>query len=337
MSGAPTSWSTRLLFAAKLAIFALLCWAIWRALAASNEQLSQHVWHVEPGWLVLSAVLYLAGVLPAAVFWHRLLLRTGQEVSFAVACRAYFVSQLGKYVPGKWMVIVLRRGLLGQRRLETTVVAATVFFETFSLLAVGAAVAALVLLVWHPSQMLLIATAVGSLLLLGLPTLPVVFEFLMRVLGVGRLNAAAGAKFRHIGWDLLLVGWLTMGLGWALQGASLWATLRGLGATGDGPVADLPLHTSAVSLSVVAGFLSQIPGGLAVREWVSAQLIEPTYGVSVAVVSAVIYRLVLVAAELGAAATLYATAWLPRPRLPWLVERAESPTAVVARSQPQQS
>jgi hypothetical protein len=55
---------------------------------------------------------------------------------------------LGKYVPGKWMVILLRRVLLTSPNVETTVVAASVFFETFTTMAAGSAVSA-VLVIWH--------------------------------------------------------------------------------------------------------------------------------------------------------------------------------------------
>jgi uncharacterized membrane protein YbhN (UPF0104 family) len=308
-------WTRWLLTAVKLAIFGILCWAIYGALASGRQQLSQHVWQVEPWWLVVSGLLYLAGVLPSAVFWHRILLCTDQEASLGESVRAYYISQLGKYVPGKWMVILLRRMLLTRGRVENTIVAASVFFETFTMLAVGAAIAAIVLVIWHTHQTLLIATAAGSVLLLGLPTMPMLFEFLLRTLRVTKLNPTAGAKFRQIPWQVLVVGWVAIGLGWVLQGASLWATLRGLGATESGPFHELSLHTAAVALSVVAGFLSQIPGGLAVREWVSAQLIEPVYGESMAIVSAVIYRLVLVVSELSVSIILYVAGWRRMPRL----------------------
>ena len=46
---------------------------------------------------------------------------------------------------------------------------------------------------------MLIAAAVGSTFLLGVPTVPSVFRWLIRVLRVGKLNPTAGAKFSQIG------------------------------------------------------------------------------------------------------------------------------------------
>jgi len=315
VSDTPKRWTRHLLTGLKLAIFALLCYAIYHALDSGNKELSQHQWHVEPWWLVASGVIYLASLLPPAVFWHRILLATDQPAKLGESIRAYYISQLGKYVPGKWMVILLRRVLLRDPKVEHTVVAASVFFETFTFLAVGSAISAVVLVIWHPNQLPLIATAAGSVVLLGAPTIPFLFEFLLRKLGVTRLNPSAGRKFRKITWPMLFVGWAGLALGWLLQGASLWATLRGLGACDSGPFHELSLHTTAAALSVVAGFLSQIPGGLGVKEWVSAQLIEPMYGPSVAIVSMIFYRLVLVVSELAISIILYVAGWRRMPRL----------------------
>jgi glycosyltransferase 2 family protein len=267
-------------------------------------------------------MLYLAGIFPAAVFWYRVLVRAGQEVKFGEAIRAYYISQLGKYVPGKWMVILLRRALLHSPTAENTVVAAAVFFETFTMLAVGAAMSALVLIAWHPEQKLLIAAAVGSTILLGVPSVPSVFEWLIRVLGVGKLNPTAGAKLRRVGLRAIVIGWITISIGWLLQGMSLWATLRSMDAATGGPFHDLSLHTTAVALGVVAGFISQVPGGLGMRELVSAELMQAQYGESVALVSAIIFRLVLLVSELVISIILYAVGWR-RPRKPAAVVEAE--------------
>ncbi len=320
MSESKKRWTHWLVVALKLGVFGLLCWAIYHALHTGNQQLSQHKWHVEPVWLLVSGLLYLAGMFPFALFWYRILLATDQPARPMESIRAYYISQLGKYVPGKWMVILLRRVLLRDPKVEHTVVAASVFFDTFTMLAVGSAISALVLVIWHPNQTLLIATAAGSIVLLGAPTAPFFFEFLLRTLGVTRLNPTAGKKFRKISWNMLVVGWLTIAFGWLLQGMSLWATLRGLGATDQGPFHELSLHTTAVALSLVAGFLSQIPGGLAVREWVSAQLIEPMYGESMAVVSAIFYRLVMVVSELAISIILYVAGWRRMPRVTEVAE-----------------
>ncbi len=163
------------------------------------------------------------------------------------------------------MVIVLRRALLPQQGVENTVVAAAVFYETFTMLAVGAAVSSVVLVVAYRDQWLLAAAALGSTLLLGVPTVPAIFKWLMGTLGVGRLNPTAAGKLRRVGRRTIVVGWVTIAIGWLVQGIGFWAVLRAMGEAAGGPLVDLALHTAAVALGVVAGFISQIPGGLGAR------------------------------------------------------------------------
>ena len=91
-------------------------------------------------------------------------------------------------------------------------------------------------------------------------------------LRVDKLNPTAGAKFSRIDLRLRVLGWSGMALGWLLQGMALWATLCDRGRHTGGPFHELSLHTTAVALGVVAGFLSQIPGGLVMREWVAGEL-----------------------------------------------------------------
>jgi uncharacterized membrane protein YbhN (UPF0104 family) len=313
------TWVKRLVPVAKLLAFALLCWFIYYTFVSGNDALNTHSWHVEPQWLVLAGVLYQLGCLPAALFWHRVLLHAGQEVGLFESLRAYYVSQLGKYVPGKLMVIVLRRTLLHSPAAENTVVAASVFFETFVMLAVGGALSTVLLLLWYRDEWLLIAAAIGSTLLVGVPTIPRVFGWLIGVLGVGKLNPTVREKLTRMGPRAILTGWISIAVGWTIQGMSFWATLRAMGEATGNPFENLALHTAAVSLGVVAGFISQIPGGLGMREWVSARLVEPQYGPSVAIVSAIIFRLMLLVSELVVSIILYAAGW----------RRGRKPAAVV--------
>ena len=56
---------------------------------------------------------------------------------------------------------------------------------------------------------------------------------------------------------------------------------------------------------MVAGFLSLIPGGLGVRDWILMTLLAPQYGAKTAVVSTVLLRVVWLLSELVVSAILY--------------------------------
>ena len=98
---------------AKLAIVGIVLWAVgdtlWSGLVtlwtdglANTLALDCCCW----------SVIYLVGLLPAGLFWWRVLWVLGQKTRFLDTMRAYYIGHLGKYVPGKAMVVVLRAGLL---------------------------------------------------------------------------------------------------------------------------------------------------------------------------------------------------------------------------------
>jgi uncharacterized membrane protein YbhN (UPF0104 family) len=61
-----------------------------------------------PGWIVLAAAFALAGQLVAVLGFRALLQTMSHTLPYADVARLYFVSQLGKYVPGSvWPIVAL--------------------------------------------------------------------------------------------------------------------------------------------------------------------------------------------------------------------------------------
>lgn len=98
-----------LVVAIKLSIVGLLIWGVHRTVGHAFDDLRKHPLHLEFAWLAAAGGLYLLSILPSALFWHRLMRAMGQCVGPIVAARAYYIGHLGKYVPGKALVVVLRR------------------------------------------------------------------------------------------------------------------------------------------------------------------------------------------------------------------------------------
>jgi glycosyltransferase 2 family protein len=296
----------RWLFAAiKLLIVALVVWFIRRTLVDAWDQLGERPWHFNFWWLAAAGGLYLLGTLPCGVFWHRTLLTLGQRVSLPQTLRAYYIGQLGKYVPGKAMVVVLRTGLVQGQGVDASLAAASVFFETLTMMAVGALMSAAIVAVWFRQQTLLFWAALAMMVVAGLPTLPPVFRRLVRLVGVGKTNPAIVEKLSALGYGTMLLGWLLTSVGWVVLGLSLWAVLRSLGAEGGNPFEQLHLYTATVTLATVAGFVSFVPGGAVVREAVLAELMAPFFGQAMAVISAILLRLTWLVAELVIAGVLW--------------------------------
>jgi uncharacterized membrane protein YbhN (UPF0104 family) len=296
----------------KVAIVLVVLAFVWDTIDEALAKLGQFQWDFDPLWplwLLLAGVLYLLGLLPAGLFWHRLLLVLGQNARLGETLRAYYIGHLGKYVPGKAMVVVIRVGLIRSRRVQTGVAAVSVFLETLTMMSVGALIAAAILAVAFRRQTLLFSVALGLMVLAAVPTLPPIFKRLVRLAGVGKADPSTRAKLENLGYGTLLLGWASMSMVWVLLGLSLWAVLRAAGRADAGPIGELYLYTAGVSLATVAGFLSLVPGGAVVREAVLAKLMVPQLGEVIALVSAVLLRLVWLLSELLISSILYIMWW----------------------------
>ncbi len=319
MTLAGSTTRRRIVLAVKLLIVAVVLWLVRGTLSQSwhylQSQLVEHPRSLRLDWLALSGGLYLAALLPEGLFWHWALRALGQDVGLLETLRAYYIGHLGKYVPGKAMVIVLRTGLIHSRRVDTSIAVASVFLETLTMMAVGACIAVPVLVIWFTRNPVFIAAAVCTAIVAGLPTLPPVFGRLARMLGVGRSSPVVAQKLAGFDYRTLICGWMAMICGWIVMGASLWAMLRGL----DFP-ADLAhswyLYTAIAAMAVVGGFASMIPGGLVAREAVFTGLLAPLLGcdpsmaVAAAVMVATALRLTWLLAELLISAILYSVRWV---------------------------
>lgn len=291
--------------AVKLAVVALVFWFVQDTIREGLAELGKHPLSIRPGWLLLSGILYLAGLLPAALFWRRILHTLGQDAKLLETLRAYYIGHLGKYVPGKAMVVVLRTGLVRSHRVDTAVAAVSVFFETLAMMSVGAFWAAGILAFQYREHGFLCLVSIGLMAAAGVPIIPPVFRRLARLAGVGQSDPSIASKIENLTWRSLFEGMAAMTVCWVMLGASLWAVLQAIQPEPLPLLAPFSLYVASVSLAVVAGFLSLIPGGAVVRELVLAQLIGRHFGSIAAVVGAVLLRLAWLLAELVISAILF--------------------------------
>ena len=301
----------------KVLVILLVVWFVRKTLQEGWRELQQGHWQLEWGWLALSGGVYLAGLIGPAFFWHHVLHRLGQKPRLADSLRAYYISHLGKYVPGKAMVIVLRAGLISSQQVHLGLAAVSTFIETLTMMAVGAFIALAILLAQfrdHPWLMLL---SLGLMVVSGLPTLPSVVRLALRWLrwpGNGGTILETADRYRL---PTMLLGWAYMAVCWLVLGLSLGCCLAGMGVQVHWANMDQwALWTATAALAVVAGFVSLVPGGLMVREAVLLSLLAPQVGNAVALASAVLLRLVWLVAELAISAILYGSYWSIPKRSP---------------------
>jgi len=323
----PSSRQKWLRRAVKLLIAAAVLWWVHGTLYDGWVELKRHdrgQWDWQPGWLAAAGGIYLLGLLPFCLFWHRVLATLGQQAHLGETIRAYYIGHLGKYVPGKAMVVVIRAGLIRSHRVAAGVAAVSVFVETLTMMAVGAFAAAAYLALFFPGKPLWSWAAAGLMVVSLVPTLPPVFRRLVRLAGVGKSDPQTAESIRKFGFKALLLGWLLSLVGWVMLGLSYWAALQAMGIEGLDPVGHLPRYVAGVALAVVAGFLLLVlPAGLGVREVFLIELMLPylkeigrgfedpaAWASAVALASAVLLRLVWTVCE----SLISGILWFCKPR-----------------------
>lgn len=282
----------------------------WQHLTSTNL-------HVDWRWVLFSAVLYVVSLLPQALYLAAALRNLGERPPWSEAIRAYYLGHLGKYVPGKALVAILRTGVLVRAGCGLRRVVVCVFLETLTLMAVGGMLAAVLLAVRHDGPTYYAWLSAGLAVLVGLPVVPPVARWLAARVGAQQEGngSEAEAAARGITWRLIAMGIGAGLVAWILMAFSLWATLKALGAPDVPPFTQLPVWIESVTLPVVAGFLSLVPGGLMVRDVLQVELLAGAVTAETALVAAALWRVLSIAAEVGICGILEAYHWYSARRL----------------------
>ncbi len=284
-----------------LSVVAALVYMIgksWSQLSATDFRLSQVNYF---DWLGAIGCYCLA-MFFACVFWHRVLNAVGQHPEFGRTMLAYFASQLGKYVPGKAMVVVMRTDIIRSNTVQVAPAAASVFVETLTWVFVGSVIASVLIAIQFREHTALQVTAIMLAVTAGVLTWPRNFQWIATKLL--EYKGSDSGMFRGLNLQTMAFGWSVMTIGWCLNGLSLWLVIRGLPGTNVG-VSDYSLTLACVSLATVAGFVSLLPGGLGVRELVMIPLLGARFGAANAVIAAIVIRFVWLASEFISSAIIY--------------------------------
>ncbi len=273
----------------------------------SEVQATEIDWR--PSWFILAGGLYLAGVGASLWYWWSTLRTLGQDPGIVASVRAYYVGHLGKYVPGKAMVIIMRTAMIRGPRVQTSAAALTTVYETLTQMAVGAFLAVLVFL----AAVVLNAdffNREGRLLLSALLLIPacaVVAPWIFNP-AVARIVApfrgAGAAPLPRFQVRMFLAGVVPSLISWVFFGASLWATVAAVRPYPFGGMALVKL-TAYLCVATVGGFFTPLPGGLGAREYILWEMLKEDGEPAWAALVPPLFRLSCIVAELAAAAILF--------------------------------
>jgi uncharacterized membrane protein YbhN (UPF0104 family) len=247
----------------------------------------------------IAALIYALALVPPGLLLRRAVIALGlnplgQNPRLSTAIAAQLLGHAGKYVPGKAMVIVLRAGALaidGVRPMTTTV---AVFVETFIFMAVGAAVAGLVVF-WLPVPAWITATAFLFALTASIPTLPPILKRIAAKVShvdIAQIDSRIGVGLVASGWCLSLISWLLLGASFAILISAIPSP-----HPIPPPIELYATATAAVSLAMVVGFASLLPGGAGVRELVLATVLGVSLGPAHGLLAAIAHRVLSIIVE----------------------------------------
>lgn len=258
--------------------------------------------------IAAAALVYAIGLVPPAMLLDRSLRCLGETPSRTTCVAAQLIGHVGKYVPGKAMVVVIRASVLARDGVGSIPASISIFLETFLMMAVGGVVAALIT-ISLPVPTWIIASAVAVACLAGTPTLPPVLRLVAsKVAKVDseQIASAIGPRLFIAGWAWSLLSWILIGGSFTLVVAAI-PSARSLPGT-----AQLyAVSTAAISLAVVVGFASLLPGGAGVRELVLTTIMASATGTTTALVAAIMARGVFLVVEVAVAG--FCWAWLAQP------------------------
>lgn len=282
-----------LLRVGQVALIVLVTWGIIRALAPDLAQVSLDDFaRYQPSALrlLLSTLLLLAFYLYHALLWRGITTQLGQQrFSVKSALRIYFVSGLGRYIPGKlWQVAGM--AVLAQRAGISAVAAtAATLLAQFAFMTAGLLYLAVVLPSWGGPTPIFLTAAAMIALVLSYHARHWVARKVKRLQPavdmLDRLSAASALKW----WLAYAVSWIILAAAFVL----FTSAFVSLDAAQQRHVA------GTVAASYLGGLLAFFSiAGLGVREALMGSLLLTVMPAPAALVVSVASRLWFLAGEL---------------------------------------
>ncbi len=250
--------------------------------------------------LIILAISFLPRPIAMAIF----LRDTPDQISFIQSSRAYFISQLTKYLPGGIWVFPSRVVLLAESGVSTSLASLGLAFESLTMVISSGLVGLLALETFLATEIGQFQTGLvfGIVSVLGLTTIlfapEIILTFVPRLYGrLKILSDLRGVtiKQRVLNLTISTGSYLTM---WVLTGIGFYGIVWAI--AGDLP--DIPVLSAVgiFSLSWLIGFLSVFnPGGIGLREAAIVLLLRGFAPEPIPILVAVLLRVAWSIIEVG--------------------------------------
>ncbi len=320
LSARRSSWLRRAARLLGLLLVAASLYYLGRTIAGGMAQAELDTVTLHPWPILLSLVTTIVCVAAGGWAWQLLLKGLGYPLPLHVCLGIQVSSNLVKYIPGYAWQLVGKGYLTHKEQVPTAVVAYAMTLELGSLLLTGA----LVGLAFMPTGTVLplvgevpfwLRIGLALLLLLVVALLPLLLRWVAGWKIAKRVTRRLSRQLpQQLAprdpwpiWGALAV----MSVAWVLLGIGLGFLIQGLHPF---PWQQWPLSIYSLSFSFLVSLLALfVPGGIGVREGVMAYSLEAQLPGSVAVMVAVLSRLVSVGAEVVAFGLYWLWKWATHP------------------------
>lgn len=277
-------------------VVAVIAGGAW-LIQQQGDDFERAVRELSLGRVLVSGLLAIVGTMLIERIWFSLLHGLGARPGSRDAAAVFFVSQLGKYLPGSvWPVVAQMQFGLRWGVARTVMLAANVLL--LAMVTGSGIVLGGLLLPWSSDEGLrrywwLVLLLVPILIGLHPRTVPALIDWLFRKMGREPLGVTLSGSgvLRSAGWALL--AWLVLGLHIVVL----------LGAHTQIGVAELAAATGGFALAWAAGIaFLPAPAGAGVREAIVVLTLAPFVGTPEALAVALASRVLLLLADVLLAA-----------------------------------
>lgn len=292
----------RLILAAKILLMAAVIGFIVKKFGESWNEVSNQQLHIDWRFAFLTIGCFACSMMTNTLVWRWLAWRMGDRSRTLPLLGAYLFSQMGKYAPGKIMLLLMRIERAGRVGMDKKTVVVSTLVENAMYMVSGGVTALLTLALFLIYRPVFLVAVLVPLVALVVVFHPRVFYRLVNKMLVkwNQPPVAAEEQLRKRDLALSVVMFTPV---WIFGGVGLWAAARTVTMIPVESITNLP---GAFALSVTGGMASFLPGGLGIAEAIKSLFLDPITGPKAAVLAVAIQRMAQIIVEviLGTAGAL---------------------------------
>jgi uncharacterized membrane protein YbhN (UPF0104 family) len=283
-------WKAILSFIVVVSIFYFL----GKKFLSNYKELSQYHWEIRYPLFIISFLFLFGNYVLEAWIWKKILEMFNVSLSVSKCFKIINLSQLGKYIPGKFWIVLGQFYLGGKEGISKGVLLLSNFVLLGLLTLGGVTIFNISYFLWPQVHWELAIglwfLIVATLIILHPRILKRVAELFKRWTGVSMVSFSySRILFLFSG---ILLDWVVYLFGFYIFLQSFYpVTLR-----------ELIIYSGVFAISGLLGFYSLItPGGLGIREGLQAYLMSMFIPVSMAILISILSRMWMTLGEVGAA------------------------------------